>query len=71
MKTQTGLRAGVTLQELLNNVGTDLRNTAAQAVRALDSAGENLTNSVNQFLDDSNIRETAEKVFWWPMEPPR
>lgn len=74
MRVKTGLRAGVTPQDILQGLG-DTAAAAAQsvgdAVQNLDNATQDAARSARRWLDRSGVTDTLNKAFWFPLEPPR
>jgi hypothetical protein len=74
MKVKTGLRAGVTAQDVLQGVGdTAVRavQTVGGAAQRFDSAARGAVRSMQGAWNRSGIGDTVNKAFWFPLEPPR
>lgn len=81
MQTRTGLRAGMTPQELLQNfqnsagavvdtVGNaaDVLNASAQGAAA---GAQDAVQGAQQWWANNNVGETLNQWFWFPLDPPQ
>ncbi|MDE3091921.1 MAG: hypothetical protein KGJ80_21320 [Chloroflexota bacterium] len=67
MKVQTNLKAGITVEEIMQSVQSGL----ASAGSALGSAAQGLTQQAQAVLSDPNVSQAVETLKWWPFGPPK
>jgi hypothetical protein len=66
MQVKTGVRAGVTPQQLTQNVG----NAVGKAAQDVGAAAQNVGNSVQAWWRYSKAGDFLNKAFWFPLDPP-
>jgi hypothetical protein len=74
MKVKTGMRAGVSAQEVWQGV----ENSAGRAAQSVGGAAQNVgtaaqdaVRSVQRWWTRSGVGDTVSKAFWFPLDPPR
>jgi hypothetical protein len=66
MQVKTGVRAGVTPQQLAQNVG----QAAGKAAQGLGEAAATAGQQIQRWWYRSNAGDAINKAFWWPLDPP-
>jgi hypothetical protein len=67
MKVQTNLKAGVTIEEVMQGVQSGL----ASAGSAVGSAAQGLTQQAQAVLSNPSVSQAVETLKWWPFGPPQ
>jgi hypothetical protein len=67
MQVKTGLRAGVTAQEVVTNV----QRTVGDAAQTVSNTAQDAGRTVQTWLGNSRIGDTLNKAFWFPFDPPK
>jgi hypothetical protein len=81
MQTRTGIRAGITAAELVQNAQDTVWETqqvignAAQGVRdtaqGIGDAASGAVQGVQQLWFDANAGDALNRLFWFPLDPPQ
>lgn len=74
MQVKTGLRAGITPQELVQNFqnsATAVVDTVGGASRTLSASVQDAASAAREWLTDNNAGDTLNRLFWFPLDPPQ
>ncbi|HZQ06093.1 MAG TPA: hypothetical protein VFD70_05895 [Anaerolineae bacterium] len=73
MHVETGVRAGVTAQDLVEGV-QDVADTATQVVggvaQGLGDIAQDAAINLQQWWVANDVGDTLNRAFWFPLEPP-
>jgi|GEM_PF-4866719 hypothetical protein len=67
MQVQTNLKAGITLEEVMQSIQSGL----ASAGSAVGSAAQGLTQQAQAVLSDPNVSQAIDTLTWWPFGKPQ
>jgi hypothetical protein len=66
MKVQTNLKAGITMEEVMQSVQSGL----ASAGSALGSAAQGIGQQAQAVLSNPNVSQAIDTLMWWPFGKP-